>query len=289
MKRINNKGLTVIELLVCFSIVSVIVVGLLKSVNNYSNNATYTSYKNEITTYKNTTTKYIMDKIINNDGILKSDFETVMINNNKVTLILENGNVLTIEIDANNKKIDTVYKDYLIGKKEKKSFQAPKIDNLKINPIKIENYENFIEIYADFYLTDFGHTYSALDLKIPIAEKNYSEYIKLKHALTGYVTQAMERIYHDSNYDISRTGMGQGLAGYVLSPNPFRSDSNITIQRDENEGSVIIRILVPDTADKEFDVSVYNTDIGDGTYAEVSEIIINSDNGKLLGIQKINY
>ena len=35
IKKLNNKGLTAIEILVCFSIISVLVISMLNIVNNY--------------------------------------------------------------------------------------------------------------------------------------------------------------------------------------------------------------------------------------------------------------
>ena len=128
-------------------------------------------------------------------------------------------------------KIDVVYKDYQRGKKEVKSFKAPNIDNISINPIKIEEYEGFIEIYADFYLTDFGHTYSALDLKIPVIEKNYPDFVKLVHAFTACVTKNIESI----GTDVKFVSPGRGFPwGDRYNPNvPMHKQAYYIINVDD--------------------------------------------------------
>lgn len=70
MRKLNNKGLTAIEVLVCFAIISVIVIAMFNIVNNYKNKQDLESYKSNITTYKNTITKTIYDDIIENKGII---------------------------------------------------------------------------------------------------------------------------------------------------------------------------------------------------------------------------
>ena len=53
MKKLNNKGMTLIEIIVCFVIVVVIVLSMLKVVNNYKDKQDIESYKSAIfTSYK---------------------------------------------------------------------------------------------------------------------------------------------------------------------------------------------------------------------------------------------
>lgn len=75
MKRLNNNGLTAIEVLVCFAIISVIVISMFNIINNYKNKRDLESYKRDITTYKNTITKTIYDDIINNRGVASASIE----------------------------------------------------------------------------------------------------------------------------------------------------------------------------------------------------------------------
>lgn len=75
MKKLNNKGLTAIEVLVCFAIISVIVISMFNIVNNYKNKRDIESYKLDITTYKNTVTKTIYNDIIENEGIVSGSMK----------------------------------------------------------------------------------------------------------------------------------------------------------------------------------------------------------------------
>ena len=68
--KLNNKGLTVIEILLCFALVSVIVISMMNVVNTYKNKEEIESYKNTIKTYKNTITKAINDDILTNKGVV---------------------------------------------------------------------------------------------------------------------------------------------------------------------------------------------------------------------------
>ena len=64
MKKLNNKGMTIIEILVCFIIVSIISASIYAIVSNYNNKKNVESYKQEIYKYKNLLTKEIYDDII---------------------------------------------------------------------------------------------------------------------------------------------------------------------------------------------------------------------------------
>ena len=75
MKKLNNKGLTAIEILVCFAIISVIVISMFNIINNYKEKKDLESYKLDITTYKNTVTKTIYDDIIKNKGVISASIE----------------------------------------------------------------------------------------------------------------------------------------------------------------------------------------------------------------------
>lgn len=67
---INNKGLTAIELLICFTLVSVIMIAMFQTINNYKSKQDIESFKTQVTTYKTTLTNVIYQDIIDNDGII---------------------------------------------------------------------------------------------------------------------------------------------------------------------------------------------------------------------------
>lgn len=66
MRKLNNKGMTLIELLVCFIIVSAIVVSMFNVIMNYTTDEQTEVVRNDITNYKNVITRIIQKDIINN-------------------------------------------------------------------------------------------------------------------------------------------------------------------------------------------------------------------------------
>lgn len=66
-KKLNNKGMTLIELLLCFIIVSVIVVSLLDTVMDYKTREQTEDIRKTVISYKNVITKKIQSDIIAND------------------------------------------------------------------------------------------------------------------------------------------------------------------------------------------------------------------------------
>ena len=64
MKRLNNKGITTIEVIISFVIVVIITASLYTTVSNYNQKRLLENYKSKIYTYKNTLTKEIQDDFI---------------------------------------------------------------------------------------------------------------------------------------------------------------------------------------------------------------------------------
>ena len=60
----NNKGVTVVEILVSFVIISVIVVGMMNVVYLYRGKVSTSNYRKQLITYKNTLTSDIYDDIL---------------------------------------------------------------------------------------------------------------------------------------------------------------------------------------------------------------------------------
>ena len=73
MKRLNNKGMTAVELLVCFIIVSAIVVSMFNLILNYRNKEQIEEINNEVINYANNLQKDIQDDFIK--GHLSSYYE----------------------------------------------------------------------------------------------------------------------------------------------------------------------------------------------------------------------
>lgn len=103
MKKINNKAFTVVELIITFSIVMVISLGLLKVVDSYREKQQNELYKKEILSYKNEVIKRIeddfLDKAVKNiEGINASSGYNQCI---KITF----GDDTTKDLCANNSEI----------------------------------------------------------------------------------------------------------------------------------------------------------------------------------------
>ena len=64
IRKLNNKGMTAIEILITFAIVVVIVVSMYDGIMDLKNKETVASYKLSLTTYKNLLTKDIQDDLI---------------------------------------------------------------------------------------------------------------------------------------------------------------------------------------------------------------------------------
>lgn len=197
MKRLNNKGLTVVEILVCFSIVVVIVMSMFKVVNNQKSKQEIESTKNSMLTYKNETTKTIEEDIIDGGGVKEATHED-QINGNGTTYIInytlntgktrklgiyqsskcdENSDdTKDIESEDDSGVIDCHKKNYIVFYKDNvidDKFEIPDIYTLRFNDVQILNQNNYLKIYVGFRHNDLGNKYSALDIVIPIKKDWY--------------------------------------------------------------------------------------------------------------------
>lgn len=64
LAKLNNKGLTAIEILVCFVLMVILVTSMYGTVTSYKNKQNLESYKESIMSYKNLLTKEIQDDLI---------------------------------------------------------------------------------------------------------------------------------------------------------------------------------------------------------------------------------
>lgn len=104
MKTLNNKGLTLIELLVSVAIASAIVISMFSVIMNYQTEQSTEAIKGEIISYKNNITK-----LIQTDAI-KGELKSVKLNQiekranySQYTFILKFNK--TVDFSANNKSI----------------------------------------------------------------------------------------------------------------------------------------------------------------------------------------
>lgn len=64
MKKLNNRGITTIEIIICFALVVVISVTMYSTISTFNKKRLVESYKARIYTYKNLLTKDIQDDFI---------------------------------------------------------------------------------------------------------------------------------------------------------------------------------------------------------------------------------
>ena len=64
MKKLNNKGITTIEVLLCFALVVIITVSMYATISSYNDRRIIESYKEQVYSYKNILTKTIQDDFI---------------------------------------------------------------------------------------------------------------------------------------------------------------------------------------------------------------------------------
>lgn len=203
MKKINNKGMTVVEIIVCFALASIIIVSMFELLNSYKNKEDEESFKTSINTYKTTLTKVIYDDIIKNHGVSKAESnqsgDTFVIRltfKNNTTKDIEVYNktmCITITRDSNHRRIetpnqicrcletdsngeciktnelniDTVNSEYYVIYGEEK-YSLPKISGLTFNDIIAEQKDNgFIVIHIGLNHNDYGNKYDALNIVVP--------------------------------------------------------------------------------------------------------------------------
>lgn len=171
-KKLNNKGMTAIEVLVCFSIVSVIVIGMLKSVTNFRDKEETESSKSAALTYKNTITKYIESDIIHNGYVKKVNNLNNKWGNGQygeitATLVFRDSTEKEIIIFSNNDDNYIIYGD--------KKFKLPKIEGLAFNKPYImdmngEGGTHILKIYVGYNQFDLGNKYDALNIVLPFCD-----------------------------------------------------------------------------------------------------------------------
>lgn len=73
MKKLNNKGMTTVEILLCFVLVAVITVSMYNTISSYNNKQNIEAYKEKIITYKNLLTREIQSDIVKR-GLIEATF-----------------------------------------------------------------------------------------------------------------------------------------------------------------------------------------------------------------------
>ena len=156
MKRLNNNGITTIEILICFVLLAVISTSLYNTVSVYRNKQILEMEKEKIYTYKNLLTKEIQDDIIKR-GLINA----VKNSSTKLTMKFSNGTSTTLEVLKNDNKIIYDGIEYPLPSfgEDSSRENVLKIDSCTI---EITSSPNFLTINIPFMHPDFGTKYGIL-------------------------------------------------------------------------------------------------------------------------------
>ena len=200
MRKLNNKGISAIEVVICFSIVSVIAISMLKMVNSFKTKEEVESYKMRVSTFKNTVSRAILKDILDGGGIKKlNDYNEVTIREDteipssngpitlmdyefikitpltngyeeEVTFVLNNGSTRVLRI----RQIDNDGRDsYLLYNGT--YYTLPDMEHLTFNESRIlldhdEEKNYFMKVTIGFNHPDLGNQFDAFDFALPIRE-----------------------------------------------------------------------------------------------------------------------
>lgn len=162
MKKINNKGVTTVELLVSFIIVIAIVVGLFDVMMNYKNKQQIESIKNSVITYSNSLQKTIQDDMIKGHVISVSNLST-----DKKSALFSfdkpEGYQKKLIIDSTNNVIQYGTTSNMIN------YPIPEIADLTLSSeSKIEQINSFTKIIIIFHHPNFDNETYSFEIVAPL-------------------------------------------------------------------------------------------------------------------------
>ena len=176
IKSLNNKGLTVIEVILCFVLISIITVSIYSVISTFNDKRIQEKYKEEIIAYRNLLTKEIEDDFIK-IGITSTSSE---INGSLYILkcILKDGTQRKLIVDKRNSDINSSYSiDYgpFVGTDDSNvmKYTLPDFGNTYVNDVKsnkiltiknvifdINDTSRVLRIYIGLYHPEFEERYS---------------------------------------------------------------------------------------------------------------------------------
>lgn len=190
MKKLNSKGLTIVEILICFVLVALITVSVYSSISTFNNKKNVESYKEKIYTYKNTLTKIIQDDLIKN-GLIRASYDLTTDSNNieiyTINLSFRDGTSKSLIIkrrlamdfnEAQENKEGVKKDDYFMIEYDQIEYPLPDfgeyqndrgetIKDLRINNIIVSTNSNVLTVYIGLYHPDLSTRYG-ISLICPI-------------------------------------------------------------------------------------------------------------------------
>lgn len=198
MMKLNNKGITTIEVIICFILVVTITTAMYGTIASYNQKRVVEQYKEEIYTYKNLVTKEIQDDFIK-IGITHAEYKE-KIEGPRITYtvdcVMKDGTTRRLRVikeaagsehnpqgradkdyymisygnPVSNDMIDYPIPDFGFTKQEKvktdtgyyfkESEHGKVVKDLIINNVEIEiKSDNVLDIYIGFYHPELGRRY----------------------------------------------------------------------------------------------------------------------------------
>ena len=150
MKKLNNKGITIIEVLVCFVLVVTISMSIFSTVSAYNDKRMLESYKSKVLNYKNILTKDMQD-----------DFITIGLTTAKYTKQI-NTSTNTIEHRVDCNLANGTKRVLLVKQRFTKSITHPEGSTTYDDEFSIKYGDPDKEL-MDYELPDLGSTYVKTD------------------------------------------------------------------------------------------------------------------------------
>ena len=199
LKKLNNRGMTAVEILVCFVLMSILAVSMYSSIASYKNKQSIESAKEKIFTYKNLLTKEIQDDLIKKGLVSAEISETINETKGKpenlsskvfkVDFLFRDGSKKQLVInrrlasdysvvDCASEKINDAFSIQYGEEGNLMTYDLPdvgygenqcgeKVLDLRINNVDINKDNNILTIYIGFYHPDLGTRYG-IDIVCPI-------------------------------------------------------------------------------------------------------------------------
>ena len=199
LKKLNNRGMTAVEILVCFVLMSILAVSMYSSIASYKNKQSIESAKEKIFTYKNLLTKEVQDDLIKKGLVSAEISETINETKGKpenlpskvfkVDFLFRDGSKKQLVInrrlasdysvvDCASEKINDAFSIQYGEEGNLMTYDLPdvgygenqcgeKVLDLRINNVDINKDNNILTIYIGFYHPDLGTIYG-IDIVCPI-------------------------------------------------------------------------------------------------------------------------
>lgn len=187
--KLNNKGMTLIEIVVCFVLVSFISVALFGTVAAFNTKRSTESVKVALLTYRNEVTR-----VIENDLVQRGLSNVVINGNNEARLYFRDGYSASLSITdervnddgsgAGADKFSILYDKHQYVLPDVGSSTVTDSDgniknikDLRFSIVKIENDDSVFLLYISFYHPELGTDYS-INIVAPINYISSSAYVE---------------------------------------------------------------------------------------------------------------